>query len=154
MKKLFAGLLLACVAGVAVAQFPGLFIASPNGSESINVVNSGPQITSVFLKQIRDAAGYSIQSPSTGFSLSFGSGQSVMQIGGASTLAAGTITLTAAPVDGQVNCFYTKPIVTALTLQVASGSGQTLNDAVTATTATTRYCYLYSLTGTVWNRTQ
>lgn len=153
MKKWLAGLILAGVgiAGIAAAQFPGLFIASPNGSESINVVNAGPQITSVFLKQVRDAAGYSKASPTSG-TQTFAAGQSQMQIGGSSTITALTIALTAAPVDGQVNCFYSKPAITTLTL--SASSPQTLNDAVTSASATTRYCYLYSLSNTTWDRIQ
>ena len=154
MKKIaVAGFAVVVLGGIALAQaIPGLFIASPTGAEQINVVNTGPQIASVLLKQMRDAVGYSVQSPSTGFTLSFGAGQSLMQIGGSSTLATGTINLTASPVDGQKNCFYTKPAVTSLTL--SASSGQTLNDAVTSTSATTQYCYLYSLASTTWNRVQ
>jgi hypothetical protein len=96
--------------------------------------------------------GYNKQSPSTGFSIAFGYGQSIMQIGGSATLASGTVTLASAPVDGQINCFYTKPAITALTVQVASG--YTLNDAVTSASATTRYCYLYSASNTTWDRVQ
>jgi hypothetical protein len=156
MKKwlaAFAAVGLIC-AGAAFAQsFPGLFITSPIGTEQINVVNGGPSIASVFIRQVRDAAGYTTSTPSTGFTNAFAAGQSQMQIGGASTLATGTITLTALPVDGQMNCFYTKPAITALTLQVGT-AGQTLNDAVTAAAATTRYCYLYTLATTTWNRFQ
>lgn len=151
MNKWLAGLLLVGVSGVAAAQFPGLFITSPNGSEAINAVNSGPQIASVFLKQVRDAAGYSKASPTSG-TQTFASGQSVMQIGGGTTISTLTIALTAAPVDGQVNCFYSKPAITTLTLSATSP--QTLNDAVTAASATTRYCYLYSASNTSWDRTQ
>lgn len=83
----------------------------------------------------------------------FGKHQQEMQIGGTSTISALTITLNPNPDDGQVNCFYTKPIVTALTLSTPP-TGQTLNDAVTATTATTRYCYLYSASNLTWDRIQ
>lgn len=137
--------------GAALAQVPGLFITSPTGTEQVVVRNASPQVTNVYLRQMRDARGYSKQSPSTGFSLTFGVGQSEMQIGGSTTLATGTINLSAAPVDGKIECFFTQPAITALTL---SGNGHTLNNAVTATAATTRYCYLYSLSNTTWDRVQ
>lgn len=159
MKKILAvvAIFTTCAAVVlglghlALAQVPGLYIVSPNGSEQVNVLNAGPQIATVYLKQARDAAGYSKQSPTSG-TLTFAAGGSQMQIGGSSTITALTINLTQAPVDGQINCFYTKPAITTLTL--AAASGQTLNDAVTSTSATTRTCYLYSLSNLSWDRIQ
>lgn len=151
MKKWLAGLVLAGIAGVAVAQIPGLFIASPAGTEQINVLNSGPQIASVFLRQVRDAAGYSKASPTSG-TQTFAYGQSQMQIGGGTTISTLTIAFTAAPADGQINCFYSKPAITTLTLSATSG--QTINDGVTSASATTRYCYLYSVSNTTWDRIQ
>lgn len=94
---------------------------------------------------------YSKQSPTSG-TLTFVAGQSEMQIGGTSTISTLTIALNPKPYDGQMNCFYTKPIVTTLTLSATSP--QTLNDAVTATTATTRYCYLFSAGNNSWDRIQ
>jgi hypothetical protein len=138
--------------GLAAAQQATNDLVSPTGTEAINTY-SNTLLSQVYSTQLRDAAGYSKQSPASGSTLTFAYGQSVMQIGGASTLATLTIKLAAAPVDGQVNCFYTKPAVTALTLSLSTVS-QTLNDAVTATSATSRYCYLYSLGTTTWDRVQ
>lgn len=143
--------LLLAVGGFALAQSPGLFITSPIGSEQVNVRNSGPQITSIFLTQARDAVGYSSQAPSTGFSLAFTQNQSLMVVSSASTLATGTITLSPNPYDGQQNCFYTRPIVTALTLAAGAGSA-TINNGVTATAALSKTCYLYALAANVWER--
>lgn len=158
IKNLLIGLAALVMSSVAaLAQAPGTpttAIASPTGLEQVEVSNPGPYIAILQGRQLRDAAGYTKQTPATAFTLAFAAGQSQMQIGGAATLATGTITLTAAPVDGQQNCFYTKPVVTALTLQVFAGSGQTLNDAVTATAATTRYCYIYSAGNSSWDRLQ
>lgn len=153
MKRWLLGLLAVglVASGYSLAQVPGLFIASPNGTEQINVLNTGPQIASVFLRQARDAVGYSKQSPTSG-TVTFGTGQSQAQIGGGTTISTLTIALTAAPVDGMLNCFYTKPVVTTLTMSATSP--QTLNDALTSTSATTRYCYLYSASNTTWDRIQ
>ncbi len=125
----------AAILGYAVAAFAQVsfvgspYIPLPNGAEA-------------YLKQ----------SPVTGSTMAFTKGVSEMQVGGSSTIGALTIDLNTSPYDGQMNCFYTKPIVTALTLVAASG--QTLNDAVTATAATTRYCYLFSNSNQSWDRVQ
>lgn len=143
------------LSGMAFAQaLPGLFIASPTGSEAINVVNTGPQIASIFLKQARDATGYQKAVPLTAFTLSFGNAQSMLSINPAGTLATGTINLAALPVDGQMACIFSTATQTALTLQVPSGSTATLNNAITAMTANTRYCYQYSASNTSWDRVQ
>ncbi len=155
MKKLIAAaaLCIAALAGFAVAQTPSVFITSPVGSETIQARNSGAAITSIFLSQARDAVGFSTQAPSTGFSLAFTQYQSLMVISSASTLAAGTITLSPTPYNGQQNCFYTRPIVTSLTMAAGTGSA-TINNGLTATTALTQYCFVYSTTGNVWERSR
>ena len=66
MKKIVALLAGLFLAGVAVAQSPSLFITSPNGTESIVVKNTGPQITSIYLRQARDASGYAVSTASSG----------------------------------------------------------------------------------------
>jgi hypothetical protein len=94
---------------------------------------------------------YTKQSPTSG-TLVFNRHQQIMQIGGGTTITALTIDLRISPDDGQINCFYTKPAITTLTLTAASG--QTLNDAITSASATTQYCYLYSASNTSWDRVQ
>ena len=151
-----AGLIVISAVGLALAQpyFPNVFLTSPTGSEIVDVAGIGPGHESVYLTQFRDAAGYTKSTPATGFTASFASGKSLLDIVNPATDATGTINLAAKPVDGQQNCFYTKNIVTTLTLQVPAGSTATLNDAVTATAALTRYCYLYSASNTTWDRSQ
>jgi hypothetical protein len=136
----------------ALAQYPGLFLATPTGNETVNIQNVGPQIVSVYLRQVRDAAGYTKTVATTGFSLTFANGQSVMALEPAGTLGTGTITMAANPVDGQNACFFSTQTQSALTL--AANTGQTINNAITAMTANTRYCYIYSLSNTTWDRTQ
>jgi hypothetical protein len=151
LAALIAGLL---IAGVAVAQNPppGLFIASPNGTEQLNVYNTGPQITSVYLRQMRDAAGYSKNVPLTGFSLTFGNGQSIMEMAPAGTLSTGTITMAAGPVDGQRALIFSTQAVSTLTL--AANTGQTINNAVTSLSANNAVEYLYSASNLTWDRVQ
>jgi hypothetical protein len=90
----------------------------------------------------------------SGTSVTFQRGQSEMVVTGTSTITTATINL-APPLfsyDGLKNCFYTKPAITTLTLQATAP--QTLNDAVTSTSATTRYCYIFSASNNSWNRLQ
>ena len=138
-KQILAGLAFgaALIASAAIAQ-----IVSYKGSPYI------PLATGTEAYQIVPSASIS------GTSVTFGRGQSEMVITGASTITTATINL-APPLfsyDGAKNCFYTKPAISTLTLQATSP--QTLNDAVTSTSATTRYCYIYSASNNSWNRLQ
>ena len=142
---------LAVSAAVVVAQVPTLFITAPVGTETVNAKNAGPQITSVYLSQIRDSRGFAVSSASSG-TVTFAVGQSELALTAASTISSVTLALTAAPQNGQMNCFYSKAAITTLTLSATSPA--TINDALTSNTAAGRHCYIYSTSGTVWNRIQ
>ena len=100
-----------------------------------------PQTEVVSPAQIR-ASAYSQQTPVTAFSITVGAGVSRLMLTPAGTLATGTITLPAAPVDGQEVCIFDTQTQTALTL--SANTGQTISNAVTALTANTRVCYVYA----------
>lgn len=60
------------LAAAALAQVPGLFIASPTGLEQINVLVpstgaavTSPQITSITVNQIRNSTGHALQGTGT-----------------------------------------------------------------------------------------
>lgn len=133
---------------IIAAFAAGLALASGAAIAATISYTGGP-----YVKPPLGIEAYSKQSPTSG-TLTFQRGQSEMQIGGSSTISTLTIVLTPPPYayDGQLNCFYTKPIVTTLTLSATSP--QTVNDAVTATTAITRYCYIYSASNQQWDRIQ
>jgi hypothetical protein len=140
--------------GFALAQpagVPGLYLASPTGSEQINVLGLGPQIETINLRQARDARGY-IKSAATSGTIVFGSGTSFVFLSDSSTISTLTLDLTVAPADGQQNCFYGVSAISTLTMTAASG--QTLNNGLTSTSAGTRYCWLYSASNMTWDRTQ
>ena len=142
------------ITAIALAQSPGvptLSVPSPTGLEQVPCQTTGPQITTCQLRQMRDAAGYVISAATSG-TVTFGSGQSQLVLTAGTTISSLAIALTAAPSDGQMNCFYNKSAITTLTMSATSP--QTLNDALTSTSATTRYCYTYSLAATAWNRLQ
>ena len=54
------------------------------------------------------------------------------------------------PGDGQMACLFSTQTQTALTL--SANTGQTINNAITAMTALTSYCYVYSATNAAWDR--
>jgi hypothetical protein len=151
MKWLLAAGLAAFAASVALAQNPGtggLNIPSPIGTEQINAENTGPQITWVYLSQVRDSVGYRVSAATSG-TVTFGS-NSLIMLTDATTITSLTIALTPAPQDGQNNCWFNKSAITTLTMS-ASGT-QTIADGLTSTSAATRYCWTYDLATTTWNR--
>src|SRR5205823_1393392 len=83
------------------------------------------------LKAIADQS-KSLQVPTTGFSITIGAGVSTLLLNPAGTLATGSITMPAVPVDGQIVRLATTQTVTALTL--AANTGHTISGNVTTLT--------------------
>jgi hypothetical protein len=94
---------------------------------------------------------YDYQTPTTGFSYTFAAGVQVLVMNPAATLATGTITMPAAPVDGMTITFSSSQQITALTM---AGNGASINNAVTLLPAKTSVTYVYRATGTTWWPTQ
>lgn len=90
---------------------------------------------------------YDYQVLTTGFSYTFAAGTQVLVINPAGTLATGTITMPAAPVDGMTITFSSSQQITALTM---AGNGATLVGAVTSMPAKSGVTYVYRATGTTW----
>lgn len=86
----------------------------------------------------------------TGFSYTFGNYQSEMIFRPAGTLAAGYVTMAPAPVDGARQCVFSTQEITAF--YANANTGQSINNAVTALAANTRYCYTYSQSNLTWDR--
>lgn len=76
---------------------------------------------------------------------------SFVQFANASAIANLYLYLPTAPLDGARNCYFSIGGVTAMT-EYAGVTTDTLNNAITAMTALTQYCYLYSKANTAWNR--
>ena len=135
--------------------FGALNIASPVGTEQVRADNTGSVLAYVYASQLRDAAGYSKNAPTSGATLTFGNNQSIMEISGSGTISALTVSLPLAPVDGQRALIFANQAVSTLTLQLnPSASGQTLNNAVTALSQNVAVEYLYSLSNLTWDRIQ
>jgi len=90
---------------------------------------------------------YDYQVLTTGFTYTFAAGTTVLVINPAGTLATGTITFPAAPVDGMTVTFSSTQTITALTL---AGNGKTIVSAVTLLPANQATTYVYRLSNTSW----
>jgi hypothetical protein len=93
---------------------------------------------------------YSLQTPSTGFSITIANNITTLILNPAGTLATGTITMPATPIDGQVVRFTTSQIITALT--VSPNSGQSIVGAPTTLALGQGAAFIYNLSGTTWYR--
>jgi hypothetical protein len=93
---------------------------------------------------------YSLQAPTTGFSITIGAGVKSLVLNPGGTLATGTIVMPASPIDGQEIRVSSSQTITALT--VSANTGQTISNAPTTLTAGTGFAYIYNLSGTNWFR--
>ncbi len=122
-----------------------------------NKTIASPIITGTEVNQGAAAcSSFSFQVPTTGFSIAMASNIGGLILEPAGTLAAGTITLPASPVDGQLVSINSTQTITALT--VAASAGKSIKNAPTAltisTTAGQGYRYIYRSSNTTWYRLQ
>lgn len=90
--------------------------------------------------------------PVTGFGIVIGNTVLTVVLDPAGTLASGSVTFPALPLDGQTLRIATTQSITALTL--VAGSGQTIKNPVTALAAGTAVVYLYRGAAQTWYRVQ
>lgn len=90
---------------------------------------------------------YDYQVPTTGFSYTF-STANVLLMNPAGTLATGTITTPASPVDGMTITIQTTKQITALTL--TANTGQSISSGATSLGANASVSYIYRLASTTW----
>lgn len=164
MRKFVIGAAVVLSAWAALALSHSLFaqtIAVPQAAtvtatkDLLRIVPNGqPNVAGVFTTPagILSTSNYTVASPLSGGSATFGNTQTEMIFNGAATTAAYTVTTAPAPSDGDKECIYTKGAITSLTL--SANTGETINDAVTSMNATTRVCYIYTLNSLTWNRAQ
>lgn len=93
---------------------------------------------------------YSLQAPTTGFTITIDDNVKTLALNPSGTLATGTITMPANPIDGQEVRVTSSQIVTTLT--VLANAGQTISGAPTTITDTAGFAYIYNLSGTNWYR--
>ena len=146
----------ASLIGVAIAQTISVPTVTNIGStDLIQVLPGGnPRAGNQYAnpKQITAQYGYYKSSPATGFTYTFAANVTKAVFTPSTTLSTGSITLTAAPNDGQQDCFWSKNIVTTLT--VSANTGQSINDAVTTVGAAGHACYVYSQSDATWGRSE
>ncbi|HWD29282.1 MAG TPA: DUF2793 domain-containing protein [Rhizomicrobium sp.] len=94
---------------------------------------------------------YSYQQPATGFAIAVSNTAGRLILDPAGTLASGTITLPAAPKDGQLLRLSTTQGITALTL--APATGQSVVGAPATLGANTSAEFTYRAANTTWYRT-
>ena len=88
--------------------------------------------------------------PLTAFALTIAAGILTLILDPAGTLAAGAVTMPAAPYDNQPVTIMSSQIVTALVIN--ANAGQTINGAPTAFAANTAFRFRYKLSNTTWYR--
>jgi len=86
--------------------------------------------------------------PSTGFSQTIANTTTFLVIEPSGTLATGTVTMPASPVDGQLVRILTTQTITALTH--SPNTGQTLKGALTTLVINTGASWLYKTSTTTW----
>lgn len=124
-----------------------IMILSVSGAARLNIDTGGNIITKF---GIADQS-YSRQTPITGFSITIAAGVQTLILSPAATLLSGTITLPAAPVDGQIIYICSSTQITTLT--ISANSGQSLGNAFSGTLiAGTGISYIYVLSNTTWYR--
>lgn len=94
---------------------------------------------------------YSYQTPSTGFAITIGNTVGRLLLDPAGTLATGTITMPATPLDGQVVKIASTQAITALTL--SPNTGQTIPTPLMTLIAGGSAEYTYVLSQTKWIKT-
>lgn len=91
---------------------------------------------------------YAYQNPTTGFSYTIPSGTQTVLLDPAGTLATGTVTLPATPVDGMVVTITSTQQITAITF--SPNSGQSVVGAQTTLPATQAAEFMYRASNTTW----
>lgn len=92
----------------------------------------------------------SVQVPTTGFAITVGNNTSTLIINPAGTLATGTVTMPATPIDGQEVRLSSTQTVTTLT--VSPNTSQTISNAPTTIAPGQGFAWIYHLATTNWFR--
>jgi hypothetical protein len=166
MKRILAGVAaLGLLAGIALAQVPGLFIASPTGLEQINVlvpstgtVVTNPQIQTVTVNQIRNATGILVIPAGTTVNTVLTTATAKLVSSGAITTW--NITLPASPFDGEtveVACPGGTATVAVSAAAVPAGTtivGTAFTACTSGGAAANTGEYIYSIANNNWYRIQ
>ena len=119
-----------------------------SGAANGNIQTASP----LFVGSALLLGGRTTYTPSTGFNLTMANSDPVIQLFPSGTLAAGTVTMCAAPADGQMAYIVTKQTISSFT--VAPNSGQSISGAPSTITAQTPLAFIYDQATTTWLRMQ
>lgn len=142
----------------AIAQpagVPGLYLASPTGNEQINVLGLGPQIETVTINQIRNAAGYTLVPAGTTVTTNVPNTSSIVLATGAITTW--NVNFPTAPFDGltlKVGCPGGNAGTINLAATLPSGVAIVSNASFGACTSNADAAWIYSASANVWYRTE
>jgi hypothetical protein len=163
MKKILAGIgALLLIGGLAFAQVPGLFIASPTGLEQINVlvpstgtVVTNPQIQTVTINQIRNSTGYLLVAAGTTVTTAMSSVDQILVAQGAITTW--NVTLPANPADGllaKITCPGGNTGTLTISAAALPASTSIVGTNPTSCTASSGggANFIYSLSANTWYR--
>jgi hypothetical protein len=126
----------------------GWIFVSGNSS-SLQVTSGQVTVTQPFSHtNVEKDTGFSIQTPSTGFSITVSDAWSSLILDPAGTLASGTITFPPTPSNGRIINVSSTQTVTALTL--SANTGQTSKCAHTTIAAGTSFRCIYQTSNTTW----
>jgi len=160
LKGFVIGLALLGFANAVSAQVVSPLVPSMHQNDTVQVNPYGaPSAQSQFAPPgaIAGVDQYSYQVPLTAFSITVPVYVAELYLNPAGTLATGTLTLMAAPSDGQRFCLEDSQTQTAIT--ISANTGQTLTSGTyclatpTALVANTRYCWRYFGSQAAWVRT-
>jgi hypothetical protein len=120
------------------------------GAELVPLVQSAANVSATLSGIAALAGTVSKQVPLTGFNITPAAGILTLRLAPAGTLATGTITMPAAPVDNQQLDVQTSQTVTALT--VSPNAGQTVIGAPATITVSTPFGFRYDAASSTWYR--
>ena len=122
------------------------------GSEEFEAVQSGVSVklTATQVRAFSHTETITFRAVSNGFSETFGASKEVMILNNAGTLAAGTVTMPASPLNGQVAHLTAAMTVTALT--VSPNAGQSIVGAPTTIGPALPVAFIYRSANTTWYR--
>lgn len=157
MKRLFLGLVAAAslALGVAIAQVPGIFITNMTGLEQINVINAGPQITTITTGVMRNTTGYLISTTATGTATPTPTSLANNYYLTAALTGPVTINLPASPPDGQLfSVVNGTGSAFTQTITVAATDGSTIANGATAVNlaAAASEEWQYTVSSRIWYR--
>lgn len=156
MRKLIAFACAVCVlAGVAIAQVPGLFITNLTGLEQINVLNAGPQIATITVATLRNTTGYSLSSTATGATSPVPTVLTNNLIYTAALTGPVTVTLPPSPPDGMLFAVHNgtgSSFTQTITLSTTDGSTIVAGSTAVNLTAGSGQEWQYTATARIWYR--